>query len=188
MTQKMASLPKARTPMVQKPFVNTMVDFTGAVQIKSGTLRASKIVKAYIAIFVCMSTKAMYIELVSDMSADSFIAALRRTVARRGQIKNMFSDNGTNFVGANRILQELSQSEKEAFEQMLAEELAKREITWHFSPPGSPHFNGLVEAAVKTTKTHLIKAIGTAKLTFEEMTTVLAQVEAAVNSIDHIID
>lgn len=182
MSQKMGDLPGERTSIVKKPFVNTMVDFTGAVYIKSSTLRAPKVVKAYIAIFVCMAVKALHIELVSDMTAEAFIAALRRTVARRGQIVQLFSDNGTNFVGANRLLQELSESEKTEFDEKLNGELAKREITWNFSPPGAPHFNGLVEAAVKTTKKHLMKAIGETKLTFEEMSTVLAQVEAAVNS------
>lgn len=67
--QQMADLPAARVTETKKPFEKCMVDFTGAVMVKTSTLRASKVVKAYIAIFVCMAVKAIHIELVSDSSA-----------------------------------------------------------------------------------------------------------------------
>ncbi|XP_031632094.1 uncharacterized protein LOC116346288 [Contarinia nasturtii] len=159
-----------------------MVDFTGAVYIKLGKLRSSKIVKAYISIFVCMSVKAVHIELVNDLSAEAFLGALRRFVARRGEVKNIYSDNATNFTASNRILQDLSEKERDEFEEKIANELSHNGIMWHFSPPGAPHFNGLVEAGVNTVKTHMVKALGNNSLTFEEMTTLLAQVEAAINS------
>ncbi|XP_055325796.1 uncharacterized protein LOC129579651, partial [Sitodiplosis mosellana] len=159
-----------------------MVDFTGAIFIKTSKLRNARVVKAYICIFVCMSTKALHVELVSDMSADAFIAALRRFIARRGEVKVIFSDNGTNFVAANRLLNELSNNENEEFNTRISNELSTQRITWKFSPPGAPHFNGLVEAGVKTVKMHLMKVMGEQKFTFEELTTILAQIESAVNS------
>ncbi|XP_055308886.1 uncharacterized protein LOC129572809, partial [Sitodiplosis mosellana] len=159
-----------------------MVDFTGAIFIKTSKFRNARVVKAYICIFVCMSTKALHVELVSDMSADAFIAALRRFIARRGEVKVIFSDNGTNFVAANRLLNELSNNENEEFNTRISNELSTQRITWKFSPPGAPHFNGLVEAGVKTVKMHLMKVMGEQKFTFEELTTILAQIESAVNS------
>lgn len=182
MIQMMGELPISRTTIVSKPFTNTMVDFTGAVFVKTSKMRNAKVMKAYICIFACMSTKAVHIELVSDLSAEAFIAALRRFVARRGEIKTLNSDNGTNFVGSNTILLELTALESEYLEGEVQNELTNQNIQWKFSPPAAPHFNGLIEAGVKSAKTLLLKAVGEVKLTFEEMTTVLAQIEAMLNS------
>ncbi|XP_055309671.1 uncharacterized protein LOC129573308, partial [Sitodiplosis mosellana] len=116
------------------------------------------------------------------MTAEAFIAALRRFIARRGEVKTMNSDNGTNFVAANRLLHELTQKEREEFNEEVVNEFTSQGITWKFSPPRAPHFNGLVEAGVKTIKIHFKKALGDKKFTFEELSTVLTQIEAAVNS------
>lgn len=78
MHQLMADLPASRVNVPEKPFSNCVVDYTGAINIKTSKTRNAKIVKAYIAIFCCMTTKAMHIELVSDMTAEAFIAAFRR--------------------------------------------------------------------------------------------------------------
>lgn len=102
----MADLPKNRITCVNKPFGNTAIDYTGPIMIKMSNGRGCKMQKAYIAIFVCMNTKAIHIEAVSDLTADAFIAAFRRLVTRRGAVHNFYSDNGTNFVRANKILQE----------------------------------------------------------------------------------
>lgn len=178
----MGDLPEARVNAVEKVFMKSAVDFAGPIKVKTSTLRNSKIQKGYIAIFVCMATKAVHIEPVCDLTAESFIAALRRLVARRGFITDIFSDNGTNFVKANKILSELSEQEQKEFESELSNEMLKHEVTWHFSPPGSPHFNGLAEAAVKSTKFHLKRAISDTALTFEELATLLCQIESIVNS------
>lgn len=95
MTQLMANLPKNRVNFQEKPFTNIAIDYTGAVNYKFSKGRGCKTSKAYIAIFVCMSVKAIHIELVSDLTADAFVAALRRMIARRGEVKNIYSDNGT---------------------------------------------------------------------------------------------
>lgn len=180
--QNMADLSSERVNIVEKIFYNTALDYAGPVKTKASKLRNSCILKTYIAIFVCMSTKAMHIELVSDASADAFIAALRRVIARRGYIKHLFSDNATCFVSANKLLQEKSEKERDEFNKVIFTELANNNIQWHFSPPAGPHFNGLAEAAVKSVKKHLKKCIGETVLTFEEMCTLLCQIEAAVNS------
>ncbi|XP_077262511.1 uncharacterized protein LOC143897575 [Temnothorax americanus] len=93
----------------------------------------------------------------------------------------MYSDNGINFVGANRELKELAQflaSETNSIEKGINE----IGINWHFIPAHSPHFGGLWEAGVKSTKYHLRRVAGNAILTFEELYTLLAQVEALLNS------
>lgn len=183
MSQFMSHLPAPRVTALQKPFTNTAVDYTGAIQIKVKNGRGVKIFKAYIAIFVCMATKAIHIEAVSDLTADAFIAALRRFVSRRGVVRNIYSDNGTNFVRANKILQEnFNNIDEENYNNSICKTLADMETNWHFSPAGEPHFNGLAEAAVKSVKLHLKKTIADTILTFEELCTLLTQIEACVNS------
>ena len=58
-------------------------------------------------IFICMASKAVHIELATDQSSEGFLAALHRFIARRGVPEHMYSDNGTNFVGANKELREI---------------------------------------------------------------------------------
>lgn len=183
MQQYMGDLPGNRVNAVQKPFHNTAVDYTGAVLVKMSNGRGCKTQKAYVAIFVCMATKAIHIEAVTDMTADAFIAAFRRFVARRGVIGALYSDNGTNFVRANKILQEHNKNiDENEYNAAVCHELSKGGTHWFFSPAGAPHFNGLAEAAVKSVKLHLKKTMGESKLSYEELSTLLAQIEACVNS------
>ncbi|XP_055543341.1 uncharacterized protein LOC129728893 [Wyeomyia smithii] len=159
----MGNLPESRV-VPSPPFAVTGVDYAGPFWTKQGSRRPA-IVKSYVAVYVCMTTKAVHLEAVSDLSTDAFLASLRRLIARRGMIRELHSDNATNFRGANHELRAFS-----------------REIEWHFIPPDAPEFGGLWEAAVKSCKTHLKRIVGNVKLTFEELATVLAQIEAVMNS------
>lgn len=135
------------------------------------------IVKGYIGVFVCLATKAIHLEAITDLSSAAFIAAFRRFLSRSGQCSDVYTDNGTNFVGANRILNEYHTIAKQS-----SSSIADNSINWHFSPPSAPHFNGLAEAGVKSTKRHLIRVTKNTPLTFEELCTVLCQIEACLNS------
>ena len=88
-------------------FSKAGLDYAGPFYIKQGNVRKPTIVKAYACLFVSLSVKAIHIELVSDLTTAAFIACLRRFVARRGKPTLLWSDNGTNFVGASRELNEL---------------------------------------------------------------------------------
>lgn len=102
--QFMGELPSSRVS-ISRPFSKAGVDYFGPVYLRPAPRRAA--VKAYVAIFVCMCTKAVHIELVSDLSTERFLQALRRFISRRGRCTDLFSDNGTNFVGARNQLQKL---------------------------------------------------------------------------------
>lgn len=182
MSQLMADLPKYRVNQPFKVFLNTAIDFAGPFTTKTSSLRNCKIEKTYVCVFICMATKAVHLELVGSLNAESAIAAIRRFIGRRGKVENIFSDNGTNFVAANRILHDVSNDEKCRFTDTFGEELLSNEIIWQFIPPGSPHHNGLAEAAVKSMKYHLKRVLGEKTLTFEEMYTLLHQIEAVLNS------
>ncbi|XP_046145796.1 uncharacterized protein LOC123989163 [Osmia bicornis bicornis] len=124
---------------------------------------------------------AVHLEVVTDYSADAFIAAFRRFAARRGTAASLYSDCGTNFQGADAQLQkQFKDSTRE--NQDLAALLAKDGTQWHFNPPAAPHMGGKWEAVVKSLKFHLKRTIGDALLTFEESITLLAQIEAILNS------
>uniref|UniRef100_A0A2S2N7B6 Integrase catalytic domain-containing protein n=1 Tax=Schizaphis graminum TaxID=13262 RepID=A0A2S2N7B6_SCHGA len=175
---KMAPIPRSRIS-VQRAFSRTGVDFCGPIFIKSG-IRRVKSIKSYIAVFVCFSTRAVHLELVSGLSSDAFIAALTRFIARRGPCLHLHSDNGTNFVGANRELS--SYFKAESGKQTVIENMTQQGVTWHFNPPSAPHFGGIWEAAVKSAKVHLFKLSNKVLLTFEETTTLLCRIEAILNS------
>ena len=137
-------------------------------------------VKAYACLFVCFTTKAVHIELVSDLTSEAFLAALRRFVSRRGCPQ---SDNGSNFVGAHNILKDIySFLSQDSTQAAVSSFTSTQKIQWHFSPERAPHFGGLWEAAIKSVKFHLKRVVGDQHLTFEELTTVLCQVECCLNS------
>lgn len=166
----MGDLPFARVNQI-KPFQKVGVDYAGPFFITLGRSRGIKSQKAYLCLFICFATKAIHLELASDLTSDCFLAALRRFISRRGRCSHLFSDCGSNFVGAHRELVTLMQQ---------AAEMEK--ISWSFNPPSAPHFGGLWEAGVKSAKSHLIRVIGDQILTYEEMYTVLVQIEAILNS------
>ena len=180
--QIMGQLPSVRiTPDVV--FEHVGLDYAGPLYLKLSSVRKPTIVKCYVCEFVSMSVKAVHLELVSDLTTEPFLACLRRFTARRGKPTSIWSDHGTNFVGTNRVLKEfyaflLSKKTETA----VCDFCTFQGIQWHFIPEKAPHFGGLWEAAVKSFKTHLAHIVGNTRLNFEEMSTVLAQIEACLNS------
>lgn len=176
--QLMGELPIERiTPT--RPYSKVGLDFAGPVITKPNVPRSKVKLKSYICVFVCMSTKAVHLEAVSDLSSSAFLASLKRFVSRRGLPSDIFSDNGKNFKGAANYLKQLFQIIRSESVQHFA---ISNFIHWHFIPPYSPHFGGLWESAVKSMKNHLIKACKTTILNFEELSTLLCQIEACLNS------
>ncbi|XP_018360090.1 PREDICTED: uncharacterized protein LOC108759242 [Trachymyrmex cornetzi] len=97
--------------------------------------------KAYIALFICLNTRGIHLELVTDLTTEAFLAALRRFTGRRGICSCLIYDNGTNFVGASRELKKLYAFLKEK-EDTIQTLLAKQKIEWSFIPPRAPNFGG----------------------------------------------
>ena len=144
---------------------------------------ANWVVKAYICVFVSLSVKAVHLELVSDLSSDAFISALWRFIARRGKPTLIWSDNGTNFVGAPTELKQFADFlENQKTQRVISEFCTYQRIQWKFIPERSPHFGGLWESTVKSMKYHLKRVTADVKLTFKEFSTVIVPVEACLNS------
>ncbi|XP_063245165.1 uncharacterized protein LOC134546326 [Bacillus rossius redtenbacheri] len=181
-TPLMGSLPAMRVQQV-KPFSKAGVDYAGPFFIKLARVRKVTLLKAYLCIFVCFTTKAVHVELASDLSTEVFLAAYKRFIARRGRSSDLYSDCGTNFFGAHNQLTELQRMlSSSSHQQTIVDCLAPFGVRWHFNPPAAPHFGGLWEAAVKAFKSHLNRVIGEQILSFEELYTVVVQVEAILNS------
>lgn len=159
----MAPLPRCRLAVRQKPFTHTGVDYFGPLNIAIG--RRSE--KRWGAVFTCLTTRAVHIELATDLSASSFIICLKNMQHRRGKVSHIYSDNGTNFVGANNEMTRLQ------------ERCATEGIDWHFNPPSAPHFGGAWERVVKE-----IKSLLPMEETYKEevLRTVLTEIEFMINN------
>ncbi|KAF0754054.1 Uncharacterized protein FWK35_00018225 [Aphis craccivora] len=153
------------------------IDFAGPLTIRELKLRKARECKVYISVFICMTVKAVHLEIVTDLSTSAFLAALDRFVARRGLPSDIYSDCGTNFVGASKQLRQYFSETK------TRDQLSSRiPCSWHFNPPSAPHFGGIWEAAVKSMKRLLVRVVGAHTLTYEELNTVICRIESVLNS------
>ena len=176
MTQQMSRLPSARLRGVNSPFHHTGLDYAGPFAVRIGRNRVEK---RYVCLFTCLHVRAVHLEVAHSLDTDSCIMALRRFQARRGKPAKIWSDNGRNFVGAERELRESLQALDQG---KIADDLTVLGVQWHFNPPQAPWFGGAWEALVKSTK-RAMRVILRETLTVEEVfATVIAEVEALLNS------
>lgn len=174
-TPAMAPLPKVRLTPFVRPFTYVGLDYFGPVLVKQGRSN----VKRWVALFTCLSIRAVHMEVVHTLSTESCILAIRRFVARRGPPAEIFSDNGTNFHGANNILkQQITERNK-----TLAAIFTNGYTKWSFNPPGAPHMGGVWERMVRSVKMAIGTFIhATRKPDDETMETVIIEAEGMINS------
>ncbi|KAJ8051026.1 hypothetical protein HOLleu_04443 [Holothuria leucospilota] len=176
-SQIMAPLPSIRVKMPLRAFARTAVDFAGPFLSKQGRGRIQQ--KRYLCLFTCLASRAVHLELAWGLDTDSFLNAFNRMVNRRGLPVEMISDNGTNFVRANKELKELiNQMDKDK----IVRSSSTRGVTWHFNPPLGPHFGGVHETLIKAAKKAISAVVHKADITDEELLTVFTGVEALLNS------
>ncbi|XP_024887039.1 uncharacterized protein LOC112464327 [Temnothorax curvispinosus] len=178
----MGDLSKERVRGSVKPFTNVGVDYAGPLQVRESRRRGRvHTSKAWIAVFTCFATKATHLELVTELSTQAFLAALRRFVARRGICSQIVSDNRTNFIGAARELREVYEF-LEREQRTISDHLTQQRIQWKFILPRAPHMGGLWEAPLKAAKRHLNTVTKGLVSTFEEYYTLLTKIESILNS------
>ena len=174
----MADLPQERCTEAA-PFTYCGADMFGLLIIKE---RRSEL-KRYGALFTCFSSHAVHIEVTNSLDADSFILALHRFMARRGTLRSIWSDNGTNFVGAKnelqRALKEMKHDKINSFLQTNGADW----ILWHNNPPGASHMGGLWERQIRSTKTILEEFLKTHShsLNDKSLRTLRVEVEIIIN-------
>ena len=171
----MASLPKERLALCEPPFTHTGLDYFGPTNVKRGRVTE----KRWGCIFTCLTTRAVHLELAGNLTTHSFIMALRRFRGRRGNPKSIRSDNGSNFVGAER---ELAEALRLLNQEQIVSKLAQEGITWYFNPTSAPHMGGIFESMVKQVKRAMKTVINNQVLPEQILHTVLVETEAIINS------
>ena len=156
------------------PFNRTGVDFTGEISVYSENLIDTH--KAYITIFTCAVTRAVCLQLVTDMSVKTFMLAFRRFSARFSVPTLMLSDRGSTFLSADKVISNLCKNPN------LFESLTKLNCDWQFAPARSPWFSGFIERMVQSTKAILKRVLGRQKLTYLELFTLLCEIEQVLNN------
>ena len=140
----MADLPVDRLTPDQLPFTSVGVDYFGPFQVKRGR----SLVKRYGVIFTCLAIRAVHIEVLHSLDTDSFLLALRRFIARRGQVKEIRSDNGTNLSSGEK---ELCASIHAWNQEKIHENLLQKNVKWSFNPPYGSHYRGVWERCIRMT-------------------------------------
>ncbi|XP_006816667.1 uncharacterized protein LOC102806440, partial [Saccoglossus kowalevskii] len=153
------------------PVTATGVDFTGAVFVSVEKTER----KAYICLLTCAVTRAIHLELVMDLSTDTFLRAFRRFAARRSLPSKIVSDNGSTYLSAAKEIQKLLESAS------IQNYFANHRMEWSFIPKRAPWFGGLWERLIGMTKTSLKKVLGHAFVSVDELQTVLTEIEATLN-------
>jgi hypothetical protein len=142
---------------VARLLLNAGIDYVGPFEIKSGNTTSKITNKCYVILFNCMATKAINLELVSNPTSEPFIAALKSFITKRVLIDHLYSDNGSNFVGANTELKAFFKCEE--FLWQVRNYAVKTQFQCHFIPSNSPHFGELWEEFVKSLKFHWKKML-----------------------------
>lgn len=162
------------------PWTVTGCDYTGALYVyerrETGKIDANTSSKVYIALFTCAVTRAVHLEVVPDMTTASFLNAFRRFTARRSTPSKMISDNATTFVAASEEIAKIMKDEE------VKTYLSDQRVTWSFNVPRAPWWGGWFERLIGLTKRAIIKTLGRAKVTYDELVTVVTQVEGILNS------
>lgn len=156
------------------PFYVTGVDFTGALYIRDKEDEH----KVYICLFTCATTRAVHLEVVPDLTVESFMLAFRKFTSRRSLPKTMLSDNASTYLAAVEEIKQLLQSPS------LREALAHHGITWLFIPKRAPWYGRFWERLVGLTKQALRKVLGRAFITLPVLQTIVVEIEAVLNDLD----
>ena len=164
----------------ESPFTYCGVNLFGPFVICS----KRKELKRYGVMFTCLCSRAIHIEVAHSLDTDSFLLTLRRFIGRRGNIRQMKSDNGSNFVGAVKELrksfQDMNHSRINDYLQMHGADW----ITWINNSPAASHMGGVWERQIRTVRSiwnALVKTLGKS-LDDESLYALFVQVEAIVNS------
>lgn len=189
--QIMGQLPSVRVA-VSEPFSRVGVDFAGPFLLRKSAAkilplrkaaqtqyREPATIKGWIVVYVCLVTRAVHLDVTTGLTVEEFLETFAKMTSRRGLCCEIWSDNGTTFVGANR---EMARVLKEWDNQVPSQQLASLGTTWRFITPSAPFQGGIWEAGVKSVKHHLKRVVGKRILTHGQMYTILTQIEAILNS------
>ena len=153
------------------PFEVTGVDFTGALYVRD----SGREVKVYVCLFTCAVTRAVHLEIVTDLSTETFLQAFRRFSSRKSLPRTMISDNASTYLAAADELKELFTS------PLLSDALSRKGVQWQFIPKRAPWYGGFWERLIGLTKVSLKKILGRTFTTLPNLQTLIVEVEAILN-------
>lgn len=172
---EMADLPPARLASFTRPFSYIGIDYFGPMMVTVGRRNE----KRWGVLITCLTIRAIHIELAHSLSTDSCILAIRNFIGRRGTPLEIYSDNGTNFHGAdNELRKEIQQIEKSKLQETFTSSTTK----WLFNPPASPHMGGSWERLIGSVKKVLSKMNPSRNPSDELLRSLLIEIENIVNS------
>ncbi|XP_050079488.1 uncharacterized protein LOC126567302 [Anopheles maculipalpis] len=171
----MGNLPQQRVAFAQRAFSFTGIDYFGPFLVSVGR----RVEKRWGVLLTCLTSRAIHVEIAASLTTASCILAIRRFIARRGMPLEIFSDRGTNFVGASR---ELKEALEEVDHDALMTEFCCPRMKWTFNPPGAPHFGGFWERMVRSVKKVLHQCVFPKRPTDEVLLSTFTEIELVVNS------
>ena len=152
------------------PFTYTGIDLAGPLHLNSASPENRS--KAYCCLFTCASTRALHLELTESLAVTSFLQAFRRFVSRRGLPAKLLTDNAKTFKSASVDVKKISRSSE------VKQYLENRQVDWQFIMERTPWW----ERLVRSVKRCLQKSVGRSLLTFEELCTLVVEIEATLNN------
>ncbi|XP_062705505.1 uncharacterized protein LOC115255509 [Aedes albopictus] len=172
---EMADLPAARLSAYTRPFAHVGVDYFGPIEVTVGR----RVEKRWGVLLTCLTVRAVHIEVAHSLTTSSCIMALRNFTARRGTPVSFYSDRGTNFVGANRELQETMEAVNQ---NQVMREFVTSSTAWQFNPPAAPHMGGSWERLIQSVKRNLVEVLHARRPTDEELRNALTEIEGVLNA------
>lgn len=172
----MADLPEDRVLAEKPPFTSVGVDYFGPFQV----CRGRSLVKRYGVIFACLAIRAVHLEIAHGLGTDSFLLALRRFIARIGQVKQIYSDNGSNVIGGEK---ELRDAISDWNQEKIHNSLFQKDIKLYFNPPYGSHFGGIWERCVQTVRKILQALLREQTMDDESLATVMCEVKSIMNGL-----
>ena len=155
-------------------FTYVGIDFAGPLYVKTQGLVVER--KVWICLYTCCVVRAVHLDIVPDLSANAFLRCFRQFTSRRGFPRKVVSDNGKTFKSSAKAIQAvLTHPDVKQYSSLVG-------LQWQFNLEKAPWWGGMFERMVKSTKRCLRKAIGRAKLTYDELLTILTEVEMILNS------
>ena len=136
--------------------------------------------KRYGVVFICLSSRAIHLEIVHSLTSDSFIQALRRFICHRGNVQSIVSDNGTNLTAGSKELREAIKD----WNNNVHDYLRQRDITWKYIPPSALHFGGVYEREIRSCRKVLSGLLNgqNIRLKDEDLQTLFCEFEAILNN------
>jgi len=173
-TQFMATLPKFRVTLGRSAFTCVGLNFAGPFMTQYGR----SLTKHYLCLFTCLASRAVYLEVAFSLDTDSFFQCFSRFCSRCITPDHVFSDNGNNFVGAER---ELREGIRRCTTHFLLSKLAMKGVHWHFNPSGSSHYGWIWKRLICSFRRIFTAIVRSTRLDDQALITYATEVECILN-------